>query len=340
MHKQNFRMFSRLALVSLSAVCVSSMALGQAGEIEDNNNKAQALANGAFNLVSGQWVQGNTTGSSTAAGAGSLDMFLIRTGALNAGIYRHRLVLTTTGTEGHIGSIRGLTQTAGVPNAGTDAAFQTSSTTTLPVRFNQWYGFGKQEQLYYQVTGAAATTADYRATLETVAVTPTNIGLFAPGSITITTRNQRHTTDTDMWVYDSNFNAIPGFGNDDTPAGVGGATSALQSTLTRDYAAGTYYLALTNFAFANNLGSPADDNFRTGTVMDFANIAANSNITSQLNMSFAVTDANGTTQFEALKVGPYDVNWYKFTVGVVPEPGSLIALGAGIAALMSRRRRK
>jgi hypothetical protein len=84
-------------------------------EVEPNETKAQALTNGAFTLAAGDSVSGTTTGSSTTvAGAASADTFLIKTGALALGIYRHRLVLTTTGTTGHAGTIRGLNQTAAV----------------------------------------------------------------------------------------------------------------------------------------------------------------------------------------------------------------------------------
>ena len=69
--------------------------------------------------------------------------------------------------------------------------------------------------------------------------------------------------DTELWVYDSTRTAIVDYGNDDTAGG--GAPSR---PLTRPYAGGTFHLALSSFNFANNLGSPVDDNFRTGVVVD------------------------------------------------------------------------
>jgi hypothetical protein len=249
------------------------------------------------------------------------------------GIYRHRLTLTTPGTAGHTGSIRGLSQSAGVPTQGTDSTFQSSSSATTPARFNQWYGFGKAESLYYRVAGTASTTGDYTATHSVEMITPTVLGNFAAGSIMIDTVGRGHTTDTDLWVYDSNFNAIPDYGNDDEFG-----TTNLQSRLTRTYAPGKYYLAISNFGIANHLGSPADDDFRTGSVMDFPNLIANSSSTTNLNITFAFTDAQGTTVFPATKVGAYDVNFYEFNV--VPEPGTMTALGLGALGLMARRRRK
>ena len=192
-------------------------------ELEPNDNKAQA------NLVSGMAHGDRIIGNSISSTGTGIDTFRVSTAGAALGIYRHRLVLTTSGTAGHIGSIRGTTQTAappdtmaGIPWDGvvgsattTDTAVQTSSTTTTPARFNQWYGFGTGGEIYYRVTGGAATTADYEATLETTQVTPIDIGTYNEGLVTMDWFNQGHTSDTDMWVYDAGFNAIAGYGNDD-----------------------------------------------------------------------------------------------------------------------------
>lgn len=227
----------------------------------------------------------------------------------------------------------------GTPNT-TDTAFQTSSTATTPARFNQWYGFGQGENLYYRVTGGTTTTADYLSTLETVPVVPTDIGSYAPGQISISTFNQGHSTDTDLWIYDSNFQAIAGYGNDDESplGGTPGTGATLQSFLSRPYAPGVYYMALSNFALANDQASPSDDDFRTGSVLDFAGIVANSSTTTALNMAFTISDSAGASlQVPNTKVGAYDINFFRFTV--TPEPGSLALLALGAVGLISRRRR-
>jgi hypothetical protein len=101
---------------------------------------------------------------------------------------------------------------------------QTSARRRSPPRHNEWYGFGKAEEIYYRVAGAAATTSPYTVTMETVPVSPVAVaGTFNAGTVTITTEGQGHVTDTEMWVYDSGLNAIPFFGNDDTPTGLPGA---------------------------------------------------------------------------------------------------------------------
>jgi hypothetical protein len=320
------------ALAAVAGFSASVSAQFIYNEIEDNNSKAAA---NFFILNDGDGVRGTSTGSSTTVpGIGSADYFLLQNTARPLGIYRHRLVLTS-GTPGHTGTIRGLSQSdlgagiGGSINAGTDIAFQTSSATTTPARFNQWYGFGKGEQLYYRVTGTAATTAQYTATLETEIVKPTFLGVFNPGIITISSLNMGHTTDTDLWVYDGNLNAIAGYGNDDTV----GPPSSLQSTLKRTYAPGTYYIAISNYNVANNLPSPGDDNFRTGDVLDFPNIFANSSTSGDLQLGFTISSGGDTIPY---KEGAFDVWWGTFTV--VPAPGSLALIGLG--ALFAARRRR
>lgn len=342
-----------LHAVSAAVLTLGTAQLAQAvvfNETEPNDNKA--AANPVGPMIAGDMIVGNSTGTSTTvAGPASADNFLITTGALVPGIYRNRLVLTSN-TLGQTGTIRGLNQTAapldtlpGIPWDGVvgtpgtvDTTIQTSSTVTVPPRYNQFYTFGRPAQMYYRVTGLATTTADYAATMETLPVTAVPIGTYAPGVITINTLGQGHTTDTDFWVYDSNFDAIRGSGNDDEdPAGGSpGTGTTLQSWLARSYAPGTYYIALSNFQLANSEPSPSDDSFRTGALMDFPNVLVNSSTTINLNMAFTISDGTTTLSVPNTKVSQYDVNFFVFTV--VPEPTTL-GLLAMAAPLMMRRRK-
>ena len=298
-------------------------------EVEPNDAKATATPANCLNP--GDTVSGTST-ASTGAG---IDTFLLTTCGQPLGIYRHEMTITSS-IVGHTGTIRGLTQSAGgVINAGTNTAVQTSSSTTTPPRFNAWYGFGKSEQLYYQVTGAAATTAPYTSTLTSTPVSATYLGIFQPGNITIQTLGQT-TTDTDFWVYDSNLNAIPGYGNDDESIAGGGGGTTLQGLLTRSYSNGSlYYLALTNFNLANNLASPPDEDFQLGSVLDFPNAVANSSTTTGLNLNFRVTDSAGSTNFVSTKTAPFQIQWFAFSV---PEPSTIALLGLGLLATLKRRR--
>jgi hypothetical protein len=330
-------------------MCAALLACLQASaqtftEVEGNDSKAAAnlvtLGPGFFNMI-----RGNST---SAAGVG-LDYFRVMTTPDVLGIYKYTMTISTSGTAGHTGNIRGLNQVAapagpwpgpvGTPGV-TDSTAQTHF---IPAgsafRVNTWYGFGKQEELYYRVTGTASTIADYEASFAKSVVTPTFIGSFNPGAISITTMATT-THDTDFWVYDGGLNAIVGSGNDDNSIDGGGTGVGLQGLLTRSYAPGNYYIAMSRFNLANDQGSPCDDDFRTGVMLDFPNGVTNSATTASATLlNFNVIDSAGTTVVAgpAHGISQHEVQWYSFRV--VPEPGTLIALGLGVAALASRRRR-
>lgn len=300
-------------------------------EIEPNSRKFEATP--ADCLVPGDFLTGVTTGALLDTGDPSLasvDTFRVRTCLLPFGVYRHVLVLTTSGSPGHTGTLRGLNQTGIVGLGGVagvlDVAVQTSTPTTTPPRITQWYGFGKGEQVYYRVEGTAATSSPYLATLSTFPVTPTPIGPFQAGFIAISTVGQGHEADTEVALFNANLSAMPLFLNDDE---FGAATP--QSKLTRVLLGGTYYLAVTNSNYADTRVAPVDDDSVLGNLMDFPNSGANSSASSGMGLSFAVTDFTGTTPVAASKSSPFEVVWFKLTIDPPPstpgfnycEPGTL-----------------
>lgn len=311
------------------AICSSAVARTDFPEIEPNNSKAQAT------FVAGMTNGDRLTGITTSGSGVGFDYFDLHLAPSAPGIYRHRLVINSP-ISGHVGTIRGLNQVEGVIGD-SDFTAQSSAPGTLPPFFNQWYGFGTPGQLYYRVAGTADTTQPYTVTLETQQVTPQSLGQFQTGELTITTVGLGHLNDTDLWVYDSNFNPIADFGNDNTPLLPGQTGIVLQSTLTRDFAPGVYYLALSDANFANNLASPEDDENRNGVVLDFGGAALNSGSVLGLNLAFAIGPSDGVLRpFAAVKAGAYDVNWYRFEV--VPAPGAAALLGlAGMAGARRRR---
>ncbi len=156
------RVCSLGAIALAAGLAVSTSALAQPNWPETEPNDTKFAGNAVGPMSPGDTITGNSTGTSTTApGAASADNYLVTVAAPpSSGIWRYRLVISTTGTAGDTGSIRGLTQTAGVINAGTDTAFQTSSTATTPARLNQWYGLGGgTHQLYYRVTGGSTRFA-------------------------------------------------------------------------------------------------------------------------------------------------------------------------------------
>lgn len=334
----------KLAVLAALAVTAAAWAV-VFNEVEPNDDKANA--NVAAGLVAGDQL----TGTSTSSSGTGYDYWMARTAPAPLGIYRHRLMITPSDLAWSA-SIRGLNQTgapvdtaAGLPWDGvvgtpgtTDTTVQSTSSSTTPVRFSQWYGFGKSEQLFWRVNGTTATTVSYVVDYTSELITPIDIGSYAPGSIQLTTFNQGHTTDTDMWVYDSALSAIAGFGNDDestNAVGGGPGTGATgRSFFARDYAPGVYYLALTTYNLANNMASASDDDFRTGALLDFADAVACSATSTNADVKFTISDSIGTTlQVPSTKFGAYDINWFKFTV--TPEPTSLMLLALG--ALLRRR---
>jgi hypothetical protein len=316
------RSMSAVGLVTAAGFAAAAMAQNHP-EIEPNNTKADALFQGPFLLGAGHSISGTSTAATDP------DYFLIKTAPAQLGVYRHRLVLASN-TPGHTVNIRGTGQTAtaagvwpcasGTPS-GTDAVAQ-SALTDGTLRRVEWYGFGKGEELFYRVAGTTSTTAEYMAVLETAPIIPMNIGTFVPGEITITQVNQGHTNDGDVWVYDSAFNAIIGYGNDGASTNGGAPTNSFAPVhLRRNYEPGVYYIAMTNFNLANDQGSPCDDNYRSGTILDFPDSVLSSTTTTNINLAFAMVDGQGVTPVPATKTEAFEVLWFRFEVGGVAETG-------------------
>lgn len=286
--------------VSFLMLLLPAIAHGQV-ETEPNDTKAQA------NLLTLPAVTtpGVIVGNSTSAAGAGLDYFRVTTAAqATPGFYRHRLV-GTSATAGHTLNIRGLDQVAGVPGA-TDSLVQASVATTTPPRFIQWYTSEAPGSLYVRVDGTAATSADYSLDYEVAAATvvETNWHL-PPGTHTITSVGQSTPqTDTDLWIYDeANRTALVGYGNDDELG-----TASPGSALTRFYPSATYFLAIADKNVANSLGSPPDDDFRTGIVTDFPGVIVNSSESVGLDLDTLI----GPIPFTATKTVPFEVVFLKF----------------------------
>jgi hypothetical protein len=312
---------SALALFALAGT--ASTALGQTihPEVEPNDNKTEALTNGAFVLNVGDGVSGTTQGSITSGGQiDSRDFFLLRTTAAPVGIYRHTLSLgVDAGVAPSTVNLRGVTQTAAAGfNFASDTAAQSAGTVGTQ-RQNSWYGFGREEQVYYYVQGTTSTTGNYTATLQTTPVQPIDLGVFEAGNIRITTDGYNPGVsggNTAVWVYDSTFQPVPQFGNV-ADATVTPGTSPF-SILDREFTAGTYYLAVAN----RNLHVPSqaafDDRIRTTAGPDFQDIVFSSSTTRNLNVGFAIVDQWGPSTFSAFKTEFHEILWYRFEVGAVP----------------------
>ncbi|MGQ0629236.1 MAG: hypothetical protein ACT4PL_14185 [Phycisphaerales bacterium] len=333
-------MFDRTYLKSLAATLALFTAAGAMAqvdnpEVEPNNIKSQGTPaeSGENGMAPGDTISGLSTGAtSTGVDPATADYYKVRTAAAPLGLYKYRLVLSSD-TLLHTATIRGLTQAAATGiNPTSDAILQTSITTSNPPRYVQWYGFGRQEQLYYRVAGTAASTSPYVATLERSEITPEpGPSLVVEGGITISTVGRTGATqiNTDMWLYDAEFNAIVDAGNESEPA-PGLTTGAL---LSRTLTPGVYNLAISVTNLANNLASPTDDRVRTGAVTDFADIVVDSSTALNQNVSFRITDGAGVNHdVAATKAEAFDVVWVSFTVVPFNTPRPPTATGAAMPA--------
>ncbi|MGE0480011.1 MAG: proprotein convertase P-domain-containing protein [Phycisphaerae bacterium] len=296
-----------LVAAALSSAAPPLRAAIDVSEQEPNETKATATRTSDTSAwgSDGDTLGGTSTGAGSSAGDASRDFFRVRTASLPVGVYRHRLILTTAGTPGHAGAIMGVAQ-SGAPSDTT--AVQQSSASTSPPRFNQWYGFGRQEQVYYRVTGATATTQPYRATLETVPVACTVLGEFEAGDIEITTAGQGHATDTELFLYDENLNLLRW--NDNAPAPATGSHAKIRATL----ATGTYFVAVATANTAIAQANEASDRSTSGNRLDYPDALARNSSSSNVNVSFSVTDVHGPQPHGATLAGAYDVYWARFEI--------------------------
>lgn len=290
-------------------------------EVEPNDSKGSAtIANsGGIGMTHNDTISGISTGSSTSvAGVGSADYFLVTTRAMPTAIYRYRMILTNgSGTSPpHSVTIRGLSQTAGVPNAGTDPAFQFGSSSLVPnAKTIQWYGFGQQEQLYVRVTGTSTTTQPYTMTLERTLVNPVSFsGPVVEGDNTIF-KGTGNTAAIDAWVYDNNLNAIDTYGRT-FPA------TATTVGMVRNFQPGTYYVAWGVSNTANSFGAPADDTNRAQHVLDFNGAIASDSTSTLVNADMAVTSFAGTSVTSLSRNSAFEIPWVRMDVAVNDIPSN------------------
>ncbi len=296
-----------LRIASLVALAAPAVAQSTFPETEPNDTKASPNAIGC--LAPGDAITGLTTGSNQIVpGDASADYFDVSTCAQGSGLVQLRLALTSA-TPGQVGTIRGLAQIAGVPTPGTDNVLQTSGTTTSPPYYVQWYAAASSaSRITYRVIGSVATTANYAATLSSTSVTPIVVPTsFQPGTITVSTVGQT-SSDTELYLYDAAFAPVPTAHNDD-------ASGAIQSTLARVLAPGTYYVAVSNFNLANSNGDAnPDEYYADGAVLDFPNALVNNNVLANVNCTCTLSDGATLVVVTLTKASAFDVAWARFTV--------------------------
>jgi hypothetical protein len=323
-----------------NTTCAAGLCDSYRFEVEPNNTKAQA---NEIVLLSGQTLVGSATAASGTGDPASPDYFLIKTPAAPLGIYRHRMSLTNATTVGNSSWIRGLTQTGAAAGPWPGPVGTATSTEATGQahwldgtdRTNIWYGFGRQEQVYYRISGVASTTGQYLATLDTAPVVPTDLGAFQAGVIIINTADQGHNNDTHVRIWDGNFEPVHGFANDGASMdGYAPGNSTTTSFLLREYQPGTYYIGIAMGNLATNQGSPCDDNVRTGVMMDFADVAVDTGTQTVTDVSFSIIDSGGVTPFAASRGGRGEIAWFRFTVTGTPVTGAC-CFGSGACEVLA-----
>lgn len=152
-------------------------------------------------------------------------------------------------------------------------------------------------------------------------MTPVDFLVYvSEGAVTITTVGSSHMSDRDLWVCDSAFLPLFTFGNDDAP----GTTS---SALTRVFAAGTYYLAITDSNLVNDQASTIGDANRNGNVFDFHDALAASSPATDLDLTFSITDVVRESSMILVMTAPFEVRWVRFVV--LPHTYSMYPFCAG-----------
>src|SRR5687768_8474899 len=309
------------ALILSALIWLSPPAIAQRTEVEPNDSKAEATL--IPNLQSGETFTGFQLSGTPD---GSRDYFRVQTAPAPLGIYRHRLRTVTPDGQFNLGHhypyIRGIRFENGVVTGMEDPA----QTGVRPGdRYNDYYAFGKGESLYFRIDHAAlpgAEIGEYRVTLTSSPVTPVNLGVFIPGTITIDTRQRARNIsggqhNTDLWIYDAQLDAIPDYGNDTS---TDGAPFNPGAKLTRAYQPGTYFMALAAYDLINDQVNPPDDPSRlVGTVLDFPDAVLSSyeanGSQAGSDLDFGVTDSAGTREFSAVKPDSvYGVYWARFQV--------------------------
>ncbi len=267
-------------------------------EAEPNDTKATANLRtlGAGNSISG----------STVAVTDVTDYFRLIL-PQGPGISRWQLALVS---GNQVLRLRGLNQINGVPQAATDINFQFGS----PSQPLVWYTSGTATpQLYVSVeavTGSPVTP--YVLQLTRTDVTPDVFpAVIPPGSVTFTTSGVAGDSDTEFWLYDSQFNAIEGAGNDGLPG------SSTVEQLTRSLVAGDYYLAHARFNLSSNLPNPPDDNFRSDDLLELPGVIACNTASAAPNLTFRGGTAGGTLTIFSPPVpaGAFGISWTKVTIG-------------------------
>jgi len=287
---------------------------GQTAYVEQEPNDTTATATVANPFLVGDSITGASRGTATTGTSELTADFLALWLAPGPGISRVELTLTHPQASLINWSIRGISQVNGAlfPTLATEVVPTILATTTT--RTVRVYVSGEAPaKLLMRVTGRSATSAAYSITMTSSPVTPQQIPGLSPGTMTFTTVAQGHSTDTELWLCDSNGYPIPGWGNDDTAPPL---LATPRSTLTRTLPAGRYFLALSDSDLIVSEPNPSDDGNRSRPATDNRGIIIGSSAAVNVPLTFNLSAPPLSIRVPATKALANQVLWYELLVGI------------------------
>lgn len=332
-------MKARSLILAAGAAIATCTALATTATAANFTEGADVGGTKAAAQVVANWANGETisgTGSSTT----DLDYYRVQTAADTAGIYMHRMNLTL-GTGSTTVSMRGVLSSNGTGD--------TQIISRANGEFIKWYGFGKQEEVYFRAGRTGTGTGTYTMTHSVTQITPGSAGTINQGSHTLA---PALLGDSEIYLYDSNFNLI---GQNDSQTAGNVAASMVYNFTTN----GLYYIAIGSGNSTSNVAasgtSPSysasttdpfyDSNFGSGArtnSLDFANALARPENLTRTAAEFGLKIDGGATINATNGVSAtfgaanQEIAW--FVVEVVPAPSSVALLGLG--GLVAARRRR
>lgn len=281
-------------------------------DLEPNDTKAEAVL--AVGLVPGdQIVLGNHFGFYDP------DVFQVQPAALPAGIYRHTLRddvaveptrFRALGLDGVLDEV--------LPDSLSILSDSSDGDPAAPMV--AWYGFGKSEELYVELyTSGYVRNGDAASIVfESEQVVPEDIGTLDPyaGTFFLQANGTGMEADTELFVFDAEYNLVPSGWADDQ-AGFNSAATA-RPTLTP----GRYYVAVSTKGLSSH--RPPSHEAPSGTefalpsgVTDFKGPLVAANFAGSTTVLLTVGTGFGSGALNAPLTIPSSQSaaWATFTVG-------------------------
>lgn len=292
---------------SLASLCSSStVALAQTFHfgVEPNNSKATATP--ALDVRAGDWLALPLSGS-------SVNYFRVRHAPEPLGPHRYELRPSFM-LLGNTLSILGRNAATDVVDPSSNAALSLVSDTPALTSYLAWYGFGKSEELYVDLS--IWTTSRMHGLIGAdFVVSPApehDLGAVAEQSLVLAARALSGAPDLELHVFDAEWNALPYGANDDA---LGGSSAP---RVVFDAPPGVYHIAVADREAASHLPPDARDLRAQSVVLDFAGAFACSAPGSMFDVELTVESAAGGPPLvsrSAQKFLAYEALWFRLQVG-------------------------